>query len=53
MIETAESLLRWAQALDPGFAFMLALPFVVAAAGLVAEGARRMRRGPPPGTGGT
>lgn len=37
-------LIEWLRALDPVFAFLLALPFAVAAAGLAAEFVRRSRR---------
>ena len=36
-------LFDWLAALDPVFAFLLALPFAVAAAGLCAEAVRRRR----------
>lgn len=34
----------WWQGVPPTFAFLLALPFAVAAAGLLAEGLRKGRR---------
>ena len=36
-------LLNWLTTLDPVFAFLLALPFLVAAAGGLAEGVRYLR----------
>ena len=36
-------LLHWLGTLDPSFAFLLALPFIVAAAGGLAEGVRHLR----------
>lgn len=41
--ETVASLIRWIQSLDAGFAFLLALPFAVAVAGLLAEAVHRAR----------
>jgi hypothetical protein len=38
-------LIEWVMNLDPGFAFLLALPFAVALAGLLAEGVRKPSRG--------
>jgi hypothetical protein len=49
-MELLSELLAWLRALDPAFAFLLALPFAVAAVGLAVElrrrPARRARRAP-------
>ncbi len=41
IIDRAHELIEWLMALDRPFAFLLALPFVVALAGLVAEFVRQ------------
>ena len=43
MIDRVDELLRWLMALDRPFAFLLALPFIVAIAGLAAEFVRQRR----------
>jgi hypothetical protein len=43
-------LIEWTQNLDPGFAFLLALPFVVAIAGFVAHVVETRRTGYKPAT---
>jgi hypothetical protein len=41
-------LIEWLANLDPVFAFLLALPFAVALAGLLSEAVRRPRSAPEP-----
>jgi hypothetical protein len=43
IIHRVDELIQWLQALDRPFAFLLALPFMVALAGLVAELVRQRR----------
>ena len=42
-IDRVDELVQWLTALDRPFAFLLALPFMVAVAGLVAEFVRQRR----------
>lgn len=51
-MDTLTSLFAWLERLDPAFAFLLAVPFIVAACGLAVElwprgGARRPARTAP------
>jgi hypothetical protein len=41
------ALIDWLATLDPAFAFLLALPFIVAAAALCADAVRAARAGAP------
>ena len=43
IVEWVDELVLWLTALDRPFAFLLALPFIVALAGLVAEFVRQRR----------
>ena len=43
IIDRVDELVQWLMALDRPFAFLLALPFMVALAGLVAEFVRQRR----------
>lgn len=43
IVERVDELVQWVMALDRPFAFLLALPFVVALAGLTAELVRQRR----------
>jgi hypothetical protein len=43
MRDHLEELVSWLNALDPSFAFLLVLPFLVGLAGLLAEHLRRRR----------
>ena len=53
LAEGLEQTLQWALSLDPSFAFLLALPFLVGFAGLLAEYLRQRHAGPISGSPGT